>query len=171
MSEQETRFDRFIARIKNNPILASLFVCGTLVVALSNFTDAIYNLMNLAYVESRPEINGEWQAQVIYDWPNANYAETFSFRGNGEHVFGSASYLGTKRGILSGKAVQNQIEFVTKTQEVLGDWDQPRESVHRYQGQIFDDEIRFVMQTEGGFSEHEPIEFTAYRGADAAVAP
>jgi hypothetical protein len=33
--------------------------------------------------------------------------------------------------------------------------------VHRYRGEALDNEIRFFMITEGGYSEHIPIEFIA----------
>jgi len=42
--------------------------------------------------------------------------------------------------------------------------------VHRYRGRLAGDEIRFVMQTEGGSSAHVPIEFVARRVAPAAPA-
>jgi TIR domain len=42
-----------------------------------------------------------------------------------------------------------------------------REETHRYRGRVFGDEIKFVMQTEGGFSEHLPIEFTAKKVRNA----
>jgi len=35
--------------------------------------------------------------------------------------------------------------------------------VHRYRGRRVGDELRFVMQTEGGASAHLPVEFVARR--------
>jgi hypothetical protein len=35
--------------------------------------------------------------------------------------------------------------------------------VHRYDGAWAGDQIRFVMQTEGGLSDHRPVEFVAHR--------
>ena len=161
MNELKTRFDRFNFRIKNNPIVASLIVLGTIVIALSTFTDAAKNLLGLVVKETRPDINGEWRAEVTYDWQDAKYAETFTFGGNGDDVHGTASFLGTKRGIIEGKVRKDKLRFNTKTQEVLGDENNPRDVVHRYQGKVFRDEIQFILQTEGGFSDNMPIEFTA----------
>lgn len=94
MNEPKTRFDRFNLRIKNNPIVASLIILGTIVIALSTFTNAAKNLWDLVITEPRPDINGEWKAEVTYDWQNAKYSETFTFGGDGEEVYGTASFLG-----------------------------------------------------------------------------
>ena len=172
MNAPKTRFDRINQRIKNNPILASLIILGTIVIALSTFTNAAQNLWDLVITETRPDINGEWKAEVVYDWPNAKYSETFTFSGDGEEVYGTASFLGSKRGILEGKAKKDKLQFMTKTQKVLGDdWNSPKVVVHRYRGKVLRDEIKFVMQTEGGFSEHIPIEFTARRVPNILLQP
>ncbi|MBM4208624.1 MAG: hypothetical protein FJ190_11675 [Gammaproteobacteria bacterium] len=113
--------------------------------------------------DSRADINGNWQAEVVYDWPNAKYAETFNFNGSGEELTGTASFLKVKRGILDGKVQDNKLEFVTKTAEVSGASVPEQESVHRYRGVINGDEISFSLQTSGGGSEHIPIEFRATR--------
>ena len=93
--------------------------------------------------------------------------EIFTFNGDGTEVHGTASFLGTKRGILEGELGKDKIQFITKTQEVLGS-QAPSLSLHRYRGKILRDEIKFVMQTEGGYSEHIPIEFTAKRVPNTA---
>lgn len=167
MNEPKTRFDRFNLRVKNNPIVASLIILGTIVIALSTFTNAAKNLWDLVIRDTRPDINGEWKAEVMYDWQNARYSETFTFSGDGEEVYGVASFLGTKRGILEGKAKKDKLHFITRTQEILGN----RNVVHRYEGRVFRDEIKFVMQTEGGFSGHIPIEFTARRIQNTSLQP
>ena len=169
MNEPKTRFDRFNLWIKNNPIVASLIILGTIVIALSTFTNAVKNLWVLVPTETRPDINGEWKAEVTYDWENAKYSETFTFSGDGEEVYGAASYLGYKRGIHEGKAKKDKIEFITKTTVVLGD--SREEAVHRYQGNVLRDEIKFVMQTAGGFSDYLPIEFTAHRVPNTSLQP
>ena len=163
MSDPETRLDRLNLRIRNNPVVASLIILGSIVIALSTFTNAAKNLLDLVMTETRPNINGEWKAEITYDWINAKYSETFTFNGDGEEVHGTVSFLGAKRGILEGKVSEGKLRFIAKTRESLGDWSNTKEVVHRYHGKISDDEIRFVMQSEGGFSEHVPIEFTAHR--------
>ena len=162
MNEAKTKIDRFNQRVRNNPILATLIIAGTLIIALSTFTDAAKNLLNLLVVDTRPDINRSWKAEVTYDWQNARYAETFTFRGDGEELYGTASFLGTKKGILEGTIKKDKLLFITKTQEIL-DSEEPRISVHRYRGKYIGDRIEFIMQTEGGYSDHEAIEFTAKR--------
>jgi hypothetical protein len=118
-----------------------------------------------------PDIAGRWQAEVTYDWPNAKYTEAFNFQVDADEVLGTACYLAAERAIWNGKLTGNKLTFVTKTQVLTfgTDWKnhraerEEREEVHHYRGKISQDEIRFSMQTEGGFSSHVPIEFTARR--------
>jgi hypothetical protein len=110
-----------------------------------------------------PDISGEWRAEVIYDWDSAKYAEVFHFTVDGDEVLGTASFLTAKQAIWDGKLAGNKLTFVTKTRQTCGDWNNEREQVHHYRGKVSQDEIRFVMQSEGGFTQHVPIEFTARR--------
>ena len=112
---------------------------------------------------ARPEVNGEWRAEVTYDWPNARYSERFVFSGEGDELHGSASFLGVARGALEGRTDANGLSFVTRTTELTGAGGSSAEVVHRYRGRLAGNDIRFVMQTEGGSSTHVPIEFTATR--------
>ena len=73
MVEPKTRVDRFTTWIKNNPIMAALVVLGTVVIALSTFTDAARNLLDLVITDARPDINGEWRewsADIRFDEVN-----------------------------------------------------------------------------------------------------
>ena len=149
-------------RLKNNPVLATLIIAGSIIIALSTFTDAAKNLLNLVTLDTRPDINSSWKAEVTYDWPNAKYVETFSFRGDGDELYGTASHLGSKKGILEGTIKQDKLLFITKTQEILGS-KEPKTSIHRYRGKYLGDKIKFILQTESGYSEHVAIEFTAKR--------
>jgi hypothetical protein len=115
----------------------------------------------------RAQINGEWRADVTYDWPNAHYGERFSFAGEGDELHGSASFLGVARGVLEGRVDAAGLGFVTRTSESSGDGGAA--AVHRYRGRLAGDELRFVMQTEGGSSAHVPVEFVARRVAPAAA--
>ncbi len=163
MDEPKTQLERFNSKIKNNKIVAALIVMGTVVTGVSTFTNAARNLVAFADVESRPAINGEWNAEVTYDWPGAKYTETFTFGGEGEKVHGTASFLHVKRGFLDGVTKGDGIQFTTRTQEFGGD--STVDVVHRYQGKVARDEIRFVMQTEGSLSAHVPVEFVAHRAS------
>ena len=119
-----------------------------------------------ASVAARPRVNGEWRAEVDYDWPGAHHVERFVFSGDGDELHGSASFLGVARGILEGRVDGAGASFVTRTSELAGGGS--TDVVHRYRGRIVGDELRFVMQTEGGSSAHVPVEFVARRIAAAA---
>lgn len=114
-----------------------------------------------ASAAARPSIDGRWQAEVTYDWPNARYQERFVFSGDGDRLHGSASFLGVPRGLLEGRVEPDGLSFITKTGENSGG--ATVETVHRYRGRLVGGEIRFVMQTEGGSSPHVPVEFVARR--------
>lgn len=119
---------------------------------------------------TRPGINGLWQAEVTYDWPNANHIERFDFRGDASVLYGTAAFLGVPRGVLEGRTEPGGLRFVTRTTEVAGG--SSTEIVHRYVGRWTDhdngNEIRFVMQTEGGSTPHAPVEFVARRLAGSS---
>ncbi len=117
---------------------------------------------------ARVEINGEWRADVTYDWENARFAERFTFTGDGDELHGSASFLGVARGVLEGRVDAAGLRFVTRTSELGSSGNGA--VVHRYRGRLAGDELRIVMQTEGGSSVHVPIEFIARRVAAASQA-
>jgi ankyrin repeat protein len=52
MKQRDPLFDRIIARIKNNPVVAILIVAGTIVIALSTFSDATKRLLDLVEGQS-----------------------------------------------------------------------------------------------------------------------
>jgi hypothetical protein len=139
---------------------------------LGESTDAAKNTSGLLIQDMRPDINGEWEADVTYDWLNSRHVENFIFRGEGDEVYGTASFLGKKKGILEGSIKKDGLRFITRTQEFLGgDWKSPKEVVHRYRGQLLGNEIKFIMQTEGGYSEHVPIEFIAKKLPNSSPRP
>jgi len=114
---------------------------------------------------ARANVNGEWQADVTYDWENARFSERFTFAGEADRLHGSASFLGVPRGVLEGRVDAAGVDFVTRMAESSG-----AALVHRYRGRLAGDELRFVMQTEGGTSAHVPIEFVARRATAASQA-
>jgi hypothetical protein len=118
-------------------------------------------------VDARPPVDvaGEWTADVTYDW-GATHAERFRFIVDGTEILGTASLLTTPRGIVMGRIDGDRITFETHTQTVIGDWNNPRNDVHRYRGRVAGDTITFIMQTQGGGSD-VPVQFTAKRAAPA----
>lgn len=62
------RFDRIIARIKNNRFLAAVIVLGTVIIALAAFTDAAKDLFSVIMKEKEPvpvDISGEWVIGIM----------------------------------------------------------------------------------------------------------
>lgn len=112
---------------------------------------------------ARAAVNGEWEAEVVYDWDNARVAERFRFAGEGDTLYGTASFLRAPRGVLEARVDAQGLSFVTRTDESMDG--QTRTKTHRYRGRLQGDTLHFVMQTEGGFQSHVPIEFTARRVA------
>jgi hypothetical protein len=114
---------------------------------------------------ARAQVNGEWQADVNYDWDNARFVERFTFGGEADELHGSASFLGVARGVLEGRVDAAGVSFVTRTSESSDAGTSGIAVVHRYRGRLAGDELRFVMQTEGGISAHVPVDFVARRVA------
>ena len=115
----------------------------------------------------RAQVNGDWQADVTYDWDNARFSERFTFAGEADELHGSASFLRVARGVLEGRVDAAGVSFITRTSESSGGDGGAALVVHRYRGRLAGDELRFVMQTEGGSSAHLPVEFVARRVASA----
>ena len=161
MKETGTKFEKLKSRIQNNPILASIMVVGMIIIALSTFTDAAKNLLDIVRTESRPDINGEWTAEITYPWSGVSSTEVFNFEGEGVNVNGNASYLGGKQLILEGKINEGQIEFKTKSTEIQES--DRKTATHHYRGKILDNKIEFVLETYGGFSPKPTIKFIAHK--------
>ncbi|MBM3788882.1 MAG: hypothetical protein FJW35_00870 [Acidobacteria bacterium] len=106
------------------------------------------------------EAGGRWVADVRYDF-GVNQREVFRFTLEGEKLLGTASFLGVDRTVREGKVRGEEITFTTVTSEAAGS--ESREARHLYRGTVQAQEIRFTMQTEGGFSEHPPVDFVARR--------
>ena len=108
------------------------------------------------------DISGLWSAQVKYDWGDT-YLESFSLNYDGTEVLGTASYLGRKRALFDGQLKGDRISFVTKSQEMIGSNNSSRDVKHHYTGKVAGDRIQFTLRSEGSFTEHVPVEFTATR--------
>ena len=121
---------------------------------------------------ARPAVNGRWQAEVVYDWPNARFTERFDLSGDGNRLQGSASFLRLARTIDEGTADTSGLRFITRSTELAGTT--ARDTEHRYQGQLVGDELRLTLQTVGGSTPHAPIEIVARRlsaSASASASP
>lgn len=106
-------------------------------------------------------LSGQWLATVKYDW-GAEHAERFDLRLENGEVHGTASYLGVARTVAQGVLAGEQLNFVTHSQEVLGDGP-GREVTHRYRAVLRAGELHVVLESGGGHSTHTPVEFVARR--------
>ena len=116
---------------------------------------------------ARPAVNGTWQAEVTYDWPNAHFSERFDFSGDGRRLQGSATFLRVARTLDEGTADADGLRFVTRSTEVAGA--SSRDTEHRYQGQLVGDELRLTMQTVGASTPHAPVAIVARRAPATAA--
>ncbi len=98
-------------------------------------------------------LSGVWQGEVTYSW-GAKYHEQFFFEPEPPRLFGTASFLGHKRGIEDGKVDGDGLSFGVRYQEVSGDSGSNR--LNRYRGKLSGAEISFRMQDDKGGA---PIEF------------
>jgi hypothetical protein len=142
--------------------LAALAVIVLLAVGLRGYwpgraTDGPKQLAS----ELAQSLSGRWLATVKYDW-GAEHAERFELRLENGEVHGTASYLGVARSVEEGKLNGEQLNFITRSQEVLGEG-QSREVIHRYRGGLKAGELHFVLESGGGQSGHPPVEFVARR--------
>ncbi len=110
---------------------------------------------------SKPaDVTGRWNATVKYDWGDT-YAEVFEFEVDDKQVSGTASFLGSGRGILDGKIAGKRITFTTKSLATISSDEKIYEDKHYYNGTVENNTIRFTMMTDSGMESHVPIHFVA----------
>jgi len=114
------------------------------------------------YFTARPDINGEWQAELHYEWESTTRVERFRFSGERHEVTGTASFLGVPRGVLDGEIDHIGLRFSTRTSE-MGDGVQAHSYIARLGA---DGNLHFVMMTLAGQGSDAPVEFVARRMSD-----
>lgn len=90
---------------------------------------------------------GSWAGDVTYSW-GPKYNEPFFFQPEGNKLFGTASFLGVKRGIEEGKIGGGTISFYVRYQEVSGS--DARERKNYYLGNLNGKDILIRMQDDRG---------------------
>jgi hypothetical protein len=91
---------------------------------------------------------GSWAGEVTYGW-GAKYNEPFLFQPEGGKLFGTAGFLGVKRGIEAGKITGGAISFQVRFDEVSGN--ENRERKNYYWGRLNGrGEILIRMQDDRG---------------------
>lgn len=106
------------------------------------------------------QLAGTWSAEVTYPW-DAKHKEGFFFQPEGNRLYGTASFLGAKRGIDDGKIEGDEIFFSVRFQEQSASG--TRDHKNYYGGKIAGNEIRFRLQDDRG---SPPLEFVAARVAE-----
>ena len=102
-------------------------------------------------------ITGNWSGKVAYGWGD-KYTEAFLFQPEGSRLFGTASFLGAKRGIEEGKIEGEAISFFVHFQELSGN--ETREHKNYYWGKLNGGEIFVRMQDDRG---SPPVEWSLVR--------
>lgn len=106
------------------------------------------------------DLGGRWQAEVNYPWGGGPHRERFDFEQEGESLSGSAGFLGLPRPFAGGRVQGRTLSFTTRMRELDGG-----ELVHRYQGELAGDEIRFALRSEGPGRPPVETAFIARRDA------
>ena len=104
-------------------------------------------------------IAGSWSGEVKYDWGD-KHNEVFLFQPEGAKLFGTASFLGVKRGIEDGKIDGESISFIVRFQELAGDT--TRDHKNYYWGKLNGKEILVRIQDDRG---SPPVDFVLRKSA------
>ena len=99
------------------------------------------------------EFTGTWSAQVTYGWGD-KFTEQFFFQPEDNKLFGTASFLGAKRGIDEGKIEGENIAFFIRFQENSGGTTTDHKNY--YWGRLDGEKIRMRLQDDRG---SPPLDF------------
>jgi len=108
---------------------------------------------------------GNWSAEISYPW-GVKMTERFFFQPEGAKVFGTASFLGVKRGIEDGEINDDTIIFKIRFEELVDGITRPR--WNRYEGKLQGKEIHLrLIDDKGG----APVEVNLTRANDVKTVP
>jgi hypothetical protein len=108
------------------------------------------------------QISGRWSGEVVYPW-GAKYQEEFLFTPEGNRLFGTASFIGNKRGIEDGRIIGSTITFRVRYEETTGEG--TRMGTNRYEGTRKDDKLLLKFFDQVGSA---PVEIFLTRQNGAA---
>ena len=97
---------------------------------------------------------GSWTAEVSYG-SGERRREEFFFQPEGGKLYGTVTFLGTKRGIEDGKIAGSMFSFNVKFEEVTDSATQVR--VNRYEGTLVGNELHLKLNDVRG---NAPVEFS-----------
>lgn len=95
---------------------------------------------------------GSWTAEVTYS-SGERHREQFFFQPEGDKLYGTASFLGIKRGIEDGKIAGETVSFQVRFEEVADGTTRSR--WNRYEGKVAGAEIRLRILDDKG---NPPVE-------------
>lgn len=172
MDTPPSLFDRYLAYIKNNRILAVILIAGTTLMAVASFGDALQKMVGViseAKKDPMPKLNGKWQSASLANpyAPTQMYHLVFDFIQQNDNLLGSVTEINdstdTKRsvvrGIVAGKIKGNTLSFYTEGQTTLGSELQTYKTF--YNGIAKNGQLEFVRQNDvqsGGL----PTTFTVH---------
>jgi len=137
--ERKTMFDRLLARLKNNPVVASILVVGTVIIAVSTFTDAARKILALvitdrtASAEKTTYVTGKWRTEALtnpYD-ETERYTLLLDLVQQGDTLSGTVREIdvgendGFARSIIEGKVKGKAISFYTRGEVTSDNGTQP----------------------------------------------
>ncbi len=144
----------WLSRIKNNAVTAALIALGTIIIALSTFTDAAKNLFEFL-PEKNVNVTGTWETEILTN----PFAERNQFRlyfdveVRGDILVGTirevstTSHYDIKMGILGGQIQDNNLSFYNLRQSVSGDGETTTFK-NLYYGTVHNGEIQFILQSD-----------------------
>ena len=89
-------------------------------------------------------VSGVWRGEVTYSWGPTD-TERFLFQVEGDKLFGTASFLGFKRGIEDGRIDGDKISFNVRFHETVEGMSTER--TNRYAGSVSDNQIILGWKT------------------------
>jgi len=107
-------------------------------------------------------IAGVWEGEVTYSW-GAKYKERFFFEPEGDKLFGTATFLESKRGVEDGKIEVDHISFSVRFEETSGG--ATRDVKNSYFARVSGSELSVRMQDSRGTP---PLEFKLTRSREAS---
>jgi hypothetical protein len=104
---------------------------------------------------------GSWSGEVTYS-SGAKHVELFFFQPEGKRLFGTAAFLGHRRGIEEGRLEGGEFSFFIRFQEASADGTHERKNY--YWGKLAGSELVMRMQDDRGGA---PLEWTLSKNAGA----
>ena len=107
------------------------------------------------------KLAGRWRGEVVYRW-GAKYQEEFFFTPEGTVLFGTASFIGIKRGIEEGRIAGETLSFKVRFEETSSGG--TRLGTNRYEGNLSGDKLLIKFFDEAG---SPPVEIQLTRQSDS----